>query len=52
MDSSLRLYGCPELWRISEAVNGAGFVRYNDAIFIKQPGLAASVAWHLDGIVH
>ena len=27
-------------------------VPYNDAIFIKQPGLGASVAWHQDGIVH
>ena len=52
MDSSLRLYGHPDLLRIAEAVNGADFVPYNDAIFIKQPGLGASVAWHQDGIVH
>ena len=27
-------------------------VPYNDAIFVKQPGLGASVAWHQDGLTH
>ena len=25
---------------------------YNDAIFVKQPGLGGSVAWHQDGVTH
>jgi ectoine hydroxylase-related dioxygenase (phytanoyl-CoA dioxygenase family) len=52
MDSCLRLYGHPHMLAVAEAVNGPDFVPYNDAIFIKQPGLGASVAWHQDGIVH
>lgn len=52
MDSCLRLYGHPDLLRVAAAINGDDFVPYNDAIFIKQPGLGASVAWHQDGIVH
>jgi ectoine hydroxylase-related dioxygenase (phytanoyl-CoA dioxygenase family) len=27
-------------------------VPYNDAIFVKQPGLGGSVAWHQDGVTH
>ncbi len=52
MDSALRLYGHPDLLAIAAAVNGEDFVPYNDATFVKQPGLGASVAWHQDGIVH
>ena len=52
MDSALRLYGYPGLLAIAEAVNGADFVPYNDAIFVKQPGLGGSVAWHQDGVTH
>ena len=25
---------------------------YNDAIFVKQPGLGGSVSWHQDGLTH
>ena len=52
MESALRLYGHPGLLAIAEAINGPDFVPYNDAIFIKQPGLGGSVAWHQDGVTH
>lgn len=52
MESGLRLYGHPELLAVAEAVNGSDFVPYNDAIFVKQPGLGSSVAWHQDGVTH
>ncbi len=50
--AALRLYGHPDLLRIAEAVNGADFVPYNDAIFVKPPGLGGSVSWHQDGLTH
>ncbi|MGF1598843.1 MAG: phytanoyl-CoA dioxygenase family protein [Acidimicrobiales bacterium] len=50
--SGLRVYGHPHLLAIAEAINGADFVPYNDAIFVKQPGLGGSVAWHQDGVTH
>ena len=52
MESGLRLYGHPELLRIAASINGDDFVPYNDAIFVKQPGLGGSVAWHQDGVTH
>ena len=52
MPSALRVYGHPSLLAIAEAINGADFVPYNDAIFVKQPGLGGSVAWHQDGVTH
>jgi|TARA_Y100000310_G_scaffold343326_1_gene450435 hypothetical protein len=52
MESGLRLYGHPQLLTIAEAINGADFVPFNDAIFVKQPGLGGSVAWHQDGVTH
>ena len=52
MDSGLRLYGHPALLAIAENINGADFTPFNDAIFIKQPGLGGSVAWHQDGVTH
>ncbi len=42
----------PDLLAIAEAVNGPDFVPYNDAIFVKQPGVGGSVAWHQDGVTH
>ncbi len=51
-DACLRTYGHPDLLRIAGAVNGDDFVPYTDAIFIKAPGLGASVAWHQDGVTH
>ena len=52
MESALRLYGHPQLLAIAENLNGADFTPFNDAIFIKQPHLGASVAWHQDGVTH
>lgn len=52
MPAGLRVYGHPALLAIAEAINGPDFVPYNDAIFVKQPGLGGSVAWHQDGVTH
>jgi len=51
-ESGLRVYGHPHLLAVAEAINGPDFVPYNDAIFVKQPGLGGSVAWHQDGVTH
>ena len=51
-ESGLRIYGHPHLLAVAEAINGPDFVPYNDAIFIKQPCLGGSVAWHQDGVTH
>ena len=52
MPSGLRLYGHPKLLAAAQSVNGTDFVPFNDAIFVKQPGLGGSVAWHQDGVTH
>ena len=52
MESGLRLYGHPHLLAIAENINGTDFTPFNDAIFVKQPGLGGSVAWHQDGLTH
>ncbi len=52
LQSGLRLYGHPQLLAIAENINGADFTPFNDAIFVKQPGLGGSVAWHQDGLTH
>ena len=52
MEAGLRVYGHPGLLAVAESINGPDFVPYNDAIFVKQPGLGASVAWHQDGLTH
>ncbi|MDE0942397.1 MAG: phytanoyl-CoA dioxygenase family protein [Alphaproteobacteria bacterium] len=52
MPAGLRLYGHPDLLAIAAAINGDDFVPFNDAIFVKQPGLGGSVAWHQDGVTH
>jgi hypothetical protein len=51
-EAALRVYGHPELLAVAAAVNGADFVPFNEALFIKEPGLGASVAWHQDGVTH
>lgn len=48
----LRLYGHPQLLAVAAAVNGDDFVPFNEAVWIKQAGLGASVAWHQDGWTH
>ena len=52
MPSGLRVYGHPKLLAVAQSINGPDFVPYNDAIFVKQPGLGGSVAWHQDGVTH
>ena len=52
MPAGLRVYGHPDILAVAEAINGPDFVPYNDAIFVKQPGLGGSVAWHQDGVTH
>ncbi len=52
MPSGLRLYGHPDLLTVAESINGEDFVPFNDAIFVKQPGLGGAVAWHQDGVTH
>ena len=52
LDSCLRLYGHPLLLKVAEAMNGPDFVPFNEAVFVKQPGLGAAVAWHQDATTH
>jgi len=52
MPAGLRLYGHPQLLAVAQSINGKDFVPFNDAIFVKQPGLGGSVAWHQDGVTH
>lgn len=51
-DACLRLYGHPELLRVAESINGSDFTPFNEAVWVKQPGLGGSVAWHQDGWTH
>ncbi len=51
-EACLRAYGHPDLLSVAAAVNGDDFVPFNEALFIKEPGLGASVAWHQDGTTH
>jgi hypothetical protein len=51
-EAHLRLYGHPGLLAVAAAVNGEDFVPFNEAIFVKEPGRGASVAWHQDGVTH
>lgn len=48
----LRVYGHPGLLKFTEAVNGADFTPFNEAVWIKHPGLGGSVAWHQDAWTH
>jgi ectoine hydroxylase-related dioxygenase (phytanoyl-CoA dioxygenase family) len=51
-EASLRVYGHPGLLAVAAAVNGDDFVPFNEALWMKEPGLGASVAWHQDGWTH
>ena len=51
-DALLRTYGHPDVLRIAESINGEDFTPFTDALFIKEPGKGASVAWHQDGVTH
>lgn len=51
-EAALRVYGHPRLLAVAAAVNGDDFTPFNEALFIKEPGRGASVAWHRDGVTH
>lgn len=51
-DACLRTYAHPELLRVAQAINGADFTPFNEALFIKEPGIGAAVSWHQDGVTH
>lgn len=51
-EAALRVYGHPHLLAVAAAVNGDDFAPFNEALFIKEPGRGASVAWHQDGVTH
>jgi hypothetical protein len=51
-EACLRVYGHPDLLAVAAAVNGPDFTPFNEALFIKEPGCGASVAWHQDGVTH
>jgi hypothetical protein len=50
--ASLRVYGHPQLLAVAAAINGPDFAPFNEALWIKEPGRGASVAWHQDGTTH
>ena len=51
-DACLRTYAHPELLKVAEEVNGPDFAPFNEALFIKEPGIGAAVSWHQDGVTH
>jgi len=51
-DACLRVYGHPGLLAAAASINGEDFVPFTEGMFIKEPGLGASVAWHQDGVTH
>ena len=51
-DACLRTYAHPELLKVTESINGPDFAPFNEALFIKQPGIGAAVSWHQDGVTH
>ena len=51
-EACLRVYGHPKLLKVAEQINGEDFVPFNESLFIKEPGLGASVSWHQDGQTH
>lgn len=50
--AALRLYGHPQLLAFAAAIHGQDFTPFNEAIWVKQPHLGGSVAWHQDGWTH
>ena len=51
-EAYLRAYAHPKLLAVAEQINGEDFVPFTDALFIKEPGKGASIAWHQDGVTH
>jgi len=51
-DACLRVYGHPQLLAVAAQINGEDFAPFNEAVWLKHPGLGPSVAWHQDGTTH
>lgn len=51
-DACLRVYGHPGLLAVAATINGEDFTPFNEVVWVKQPGLGGSVAWHQDGWTH
>ena len=51
-DACLRTYAHPKLLKVAESINGEDFAPFNEALFIKEPGVGAAVSWHQDGGTH
>lgn len=51
-DACLRAYGHPGLLGVAAALNGRDFTPFNEVLFLKDPGVGPSVAWHRDGVTH
>lgn len=51
-EALLRAYGHPDLLAVAAAINGEDFTPFNEALWVKHPGLGGSVAWHQDGWTH
>ena len=51
-DACLRTYAHPKLLKVAESINGEDFAPFNEALFIKEPGVGAAVSWHQDGVTH
>ena len=51
-DACLRAYGHPGLLAVAAAINGRDFTPFNEVLFLKDPGIGPSVAWHRDGVTH
>ena len=48
-EACLRVYGHPQLLAVAESINGPDFTPFNEAVWIKHPGLGGPVPWHQDG---
>lgn len=51
-ETFLRISGHPGLLTVAEAVNGPDFTPFTEVLFVKDPGVGPSVAWHQDGQTH
>ena len=51
-EACLLVYGHPQLLTIAETILGEDFTPFNEGLWIKQPMLGGSVAWHQDGVTH
>ncbi|MBT6350505.1 MAG: phytanoyl-CoA dioxygenase [Halieaceae bacterium] len=51
-EACLRTYAHPQLLSVAASINGPDFAPFNEALFIKDPGIGAAVSWHQDGVTH